>query len=68
MSESQVMYIEMSDERKAQWKRVSTEIIDLLKREFQTPVEGAALLKFILESFQNVYGIQDSFTMKERIQ
>jgi hypothetical protein len=69
MSEpSKVLYIDMTPERKAQWGRVTSEIIDLLKREFPSPIEAHAVLKIVLESMQQTYDIQDSFLMKERIQ
>jgi hypothetical protein len=69
MSEpSRVIYIDMTDERKAHWGRVSSEIIDLLKREFPNPMEAHGLLNVVLKGLQDTYGIEDSYTMKEKIQ
>ena len=68
MSEPQVLYIDMTPERKAKWKRASDELIALMKREFDSPIEAAAVLKFVLESLQQTYDIQDTFMSNWKIQ
>jgi hypothetical protein len=62
------IYFEMTKARKEHWKRVSNNVIDLVRSEFDSPIEAYAVLNFVIGALQDMYDIKGSFTVKERIQ
>jgi hypothetical protein len=49
---------EMTPERKEKFKRVSNAVVNLLKAELDTPLEGYMVLVFVSQGFEELYGIR----------
>ena len=64
MSDKAVMF-HMDDARREKFKRVSGKVVDLLKAEMESPVEAYALLQFVKEGFEQIYGIRCSLIYGE---
>ena len=56
---TKALMFDMDDARRDKFKRVSTKVIDLLRREMENPAEGYLLLQFVRESMEECYGIED---------
>ncbi len=52
--------LEMDDARRAKFKRLSAQIITLLKAECESPVEAYMLVRFIQDGFEQSYDIKGS--------
>ena len=57
-SDSKAVTYEMTPERKEKFKRVSNSIVELLKSELDTPLEGYMVLVFVSQGFEEFYGIR----------
>jgi hypothetical protein len=53
---------DMTPERKEKFKRVSGQVVDLLRREL-TPIEAFAVLQMILEGLRNNYDIRGAIML-----
>jgi hypothetical protein len=49
---------EMTPERKEKFSRVSAAIVDLLKKETESPLESYMVLLFVTEGFEQLYNIR----------
>ncbi len=64
MSDKAVMF-HMDDAKREKFNRVSDKVVDLLRTEFDSPLEAYALLQFVREGFEELYGIRASLIYGE---
>lgn len=57
--------MDMTDERKERFSRVTGMIIDLCRSELPDPIEAYAVLKLCMEALGSSYDIRDSFMLKD---
>ena len=57
MKDKAVMF-DMDEARKEKFKRVSGKMVDILMTEMESPVEAYALIQFLKEAFEELYGIR----------
>lgn len=57
-SDSKAVMTEMTPELKEKFARVSGQVIDLLKANTSSPVEGYMVLQFCMHAFEDGYGIR----------
>ena len=65
MSTPKAIMFDMDGARRAKFGRVSSMIVDLLKKEMESPVEAYALLQFVKEGFEEFYGIKGSVVYRK---
>ncbi len=67
MTTNAVMF-EMDDARREKFKRVSAQIVDLLRAEFASPLEAYMLIKFVQEGFEQSYDLKGAIMYgKEKV-
>jgi hypothetical protein len=62
--DTQIVTLEMTTERKERYKRLAEQIIDLLRAN-ATPLESYSILRMVLGSLQQAYGIRGGFEVEQ---
>jgi hypothetical protein len=66
MSDKAAMFYIDSPEQKEKYRRVSEAVVDLLKKEFASPVEAYGLLRFVQLGFEDTYGIKGTLLVNDK--
>lgn len=61
--DTQAVTIEMTPERRARYHRISDQLVGLLKANTDSPIEAYMLLHFVMQSFEELYGIRGGFSI-----
>ncbi|MCU1338814.1 MAG: hypothetical protein JWO19_4395 [Bryobacterales bacterium] len=55
---------EMTPERKEKYSRIAGAVVDLLRRNTETPGEAYMVLQFVMHGFEESYGIRGGIIME----
>jgi len=61
--DTQTVRSEMTPALRDKYRRVTSELIDLLKANTEGPIEAYMILQFVMQSFEENYGIRGAFTI-----
>jgi hypothetical protein len=56
--DTKTVTVEMTPERKELYSRMTHEIVDLLRANTKSPLEGYMIMQFVVHSFEDLYGIR----------
>lgn len=63
--DTKIVSLEMTTERKQRYKRLAEQIIDLLQAN-ATPLESYSILRMVIGSLQEAYGIRGGLEIDEQ--